>query len=212
MKRKLTQRGRERRAQLMERAAGLFAAQGYHPTSVSDVVESLGVGKGVFYWYFESKEDLFKEILSSAHHELRRRQQAAIGDEPDPLRRIELGMRASMGWFAENRHLFNLFGFAATEERFRPVLRQNEEVAVADVVKHLKDAMAEGHIPDGDPAVLAHALIGAGRHLARTYLYEANEPADAVADAAVSFTLYGVNGRPDGEPVRPSPGPARRSR
>jgi TetR/AcrR family transcriptional regulator, cholesterol catabolism regulator len=195
MKRKLTARGRQRREQLMERAARLFAEQGYHPTSVSDVVESLGVGKGVFYWYFESKEDLFKEILSSAHHELRKRQQAAIGDEPDPLRRIEVGMRASMAWFAENRHLFNLFGFAATEERFRPVLRQNEEVAVADVVKHLKDAMAEGCIPDGDPAVLAHALIGAGRHLARTYLYEANEPADQVADAAVSFTLYGVKGQ-----------------
>jgi len=195
MKRKLTQRGRDRREQLMERAARLFADQGYHPTSVSEVVESLGVGKGVFYWYFDSKEDLFKEILSSAQHDLRRRQQAAIGEEPDPLRRIELGMRASMTWFAENRHLFNLFGFAATEERFRPVLRQNEEVAVADVVRHLKDAMAEGHIPDGDPAVLAHALIGAGRHLARTYLYEANEPAEEVADAAVGFTLYGLSGR-----------------
>lgn len=194
MKRKLTQRGKERREQLMERSARLFADQGYHPTSVSEVVESLGVGKGVFYWYFDSKEDLFKEILSSAQHDLRRRQQAAIGDEPDPLRRIELGMRASMAWFAENRHLFNLFGFAATEERFRPVLRQNEEVAVADVVKHLKDAMAQGHIPDGDPEVLAHALIGAGRHLARTYLYEANEPAERVADAAVSFTLYGLSG------------------
>jgi AcrR family transcriptional regulator len=74
VKRKLTQRGRERREQLMERAARLFADQGYHPTSVSEVVESLGVGKGVFYWYFDSKEDLFKEILSSAQHDLRRRQ------------------------------------------------------------------------------------------------------------------------------------------
>src|SRR2546422_7828327 len=115
----------------MDHAARLFAERGYHPTAVADVVESLGVGKGVFYWYFASKEDLFLEILASAQHDLRRRQQAAIGDEPDPVTRIERGIRASMRWSEENRHLFNLVGFAATEDRFAVALRQNDEVAVA---------------------------------------------------------------------------------
>ena len=194
MKRKLTQRGRERRQQLVDVAARLFAERGYHPTAVADIVESLGVGKGVFYWYFESKEDLFLEILASSQHDLRRRQQAAIGDEPDPVRRIELGLRASMAWFRENRHLFNLSQFAATEERFAPALRLNEEVAVDDVTRHLKEAMVEGRIPDQDPAVLAHALIGASRHLARKYLYEKDEPVERIADVAVSFTLHGLLG------------------
>lgn len=194
MKRKLTQRGRERRQQLMDEAARLFAERGYHPTAVADVVESLGVGKGVFYWYFASKEDLFLEILASAHHDLRRRQQAAIGDEPDPVRRIELGIRASLEWFRENRHHFNLLQFAATEERFAPVLRQNEEVAVEDVTRHLKEAMAENRIADQDPAMLAHALIGVSWQLARKCLYEADEPVERVAEVAVGFSLYGLLG------------------
>lgn len=180
----------------MDEASRLFAERGYHPTSVADVVESLGVGKGVFYWYFASKEDFFRDILASAQHELRRRQQQAIGDEPDPVRRIELGLRESLVWFRENRHLFNLFQFAATEERFAPALRQNEEVAVGDVTRHLKEAMAEGRIADQDPTALAHGLIGASRHLARRYLYEADEPVEEVADIAVSFCLYGLLGPP----------------
>jgi AcrR family transcriptional regulator len=195
VKRKLTPRGKERRQQLMDEAARLFAERGYHPTAVADVVESLGVGKGVFYWYFASKEDLFKEILVSAQYDLRKRQQAAIGDEADPVRRIELGLRASLEWFRHNRHLFNLFQFAATEERFAPVVRQNEDVAVGDVSRHLKDAMAEGRITDQDPAVLAHALIGVSRHLARKYLYEADVPVEQVAEVAVSFSLYGLLGK-----------------
>src|SRR3546814_263494 len=32
-------------------ATSRFAEQGYHPTSVSEIVAGLGVGKGVFYWY-----------------------------------------------------------------------------------------------------------------------------------------------------------------
>jgi len=197
VKRKLTQRGRERRQQILDESARLFAERGYHPTAVADIVESLGVGKGVFYWYFESKEDLFLEILASSSQDLRRLQQAAIGDEPDPLRRIELGIRASLRWFREHRHLFNLSQFAATEERFAVVLRQNDAVAIDDITRHLKEAMADGSIPDQDPAMLAHALVGATRHLARTYLYFADEPVELVADVAVRFVLRGLaaNGR-----------------
>src|SRR5215218_6386753 len=108
MNRRLTQRGRDRRRQLMDFAAHRFAENGYHPTSVAEIVSGMGVGKGVFYWYFESKEQLMTELLAEAQHDLRRRQQHAIGDEPDPVRRIELGIRASMAWLDENRHLARL--------------------------------------------------------------------------------------------------------
>ncbi len=133
MARRLTQRGKDRREQLMAFATGRFAEQGYHPTSVSEIVQGLGVGKGVFYWYFDSKEQLFLEILKDAQTDLRRRQQQAIGDEHDPVRRIEKGIRASMQWLAANRHLTQLTQFAATEERFAPALRKGAAVAAADV-------------------------------------------------------------------------------
>jgi AcrR family transcriptional regulator len=200
VERKLTARGRERRQQILDQSARLFAERGYHPTSVADIVDSLGVGKGVFYWYFESKDDLFLEILASSSHDLRRLQQAAIGDEPDPLRRIEIGIRASLRWFRENRHLFNLSQFAATEERFAAVLRQNDAVAIADITRHLKEAMADGSVPEQDPEMLAHALVGATRHLARTYLYHGDESVDLVADVAVHFVLGGLAG---GRPATP---------
>src|SRR6266700_7291890 len=119
MRRKLTQRGKDRRRQLMEHAAELFAERGYHPTSVSDIVESLRVGKGVFYWYFSSKEELLAEILRESHQDLRRRQQQAIGDEPNPVLRIELGIRATIEWFLAHRKYFTLFQFAASDERLR---------------------------------------------------------------------------------------------
>jgi len=78
-------------------AALRFADNGYHPTSVAEIVQGMGVGKGVFYWYFSSKEELLSEILRDAHLQLRRTQQAAIADASDPVRRIELGILASLG-------------------------------------------------------------------------------------------------------------------
>jgi AcrR family transcriptional regulator len=159
---------------------------------VAEIVSGLGVGKGVFYWYFDSKDQLFLEILRDAQQDLRRRQQHALADEPDPMRRIELGIRASMQWFAENRDLMNLFQFAATEERFAPVLRRGQEVALADAAKHVKDGIVVGAIPDGEPEVLAHAILGVISHLARELIHVRGESPDRVADAAVAFCLGGL--------------------
>jgi len=193
MARRLTQRGKERREQLMSYAAARFAEHGYHPTSVSEIVTGLGVGKGVFYWYFDSKEQLFLEILKEAQTDLRRRQQQAIADEEDPVRRIELGLRASMAWAEAHRDHNKLIQFAATETTFVTALLRGQDIAVADVVKHVKEAIAQGRIRDTDPDVLAHAMVGVVGHLTRIFIYERGESADGVADATVAFCLQGLS-------------------
>ncbi|HMC38424.1 MAG TPA: TetR/AcrR family transcriptional regulator [Acidimicrobiales bacterium] len=198
MNRRLTVRGRARRRQLMDFAAARFAEKGYHPTSVAEIVSGLHVGKGVFYWYFSSKEELFREILREAQQDLRRRQQQAIENEADPMRRIELGIRSSMGWLEENRHLFTLFQLAASEERFSPTLRRGQDVAVADVARHVKEGIVSGRIRDADPQILSFAVLGVTNQLARTFVFERNESPSQVADAAVSFCLEGLRG-PGGE-------------
>ena len=176
----------------MDFAARRFAENGFHPTAVADIVTGLGVGKGVFYWYFESKDDLLLAILREAQQDLRRTQQRAIGDTDAPLDRIEAGIRSSMRWFADHRHLVVLTQFAATEERFAPALRRGQEVAVADAMRHIKDGIVAGDIRDEDPEVLAHAVLGVTGHLARELVFRREEAAAEVADAAVAFCLAGL--------------------
>ena len=192
--RRLTPRGKQRRRELMDFAAHRFADNGFHPTSVAEIVSGLGVGKGVFYWYFESKDDLLLAILRDAQHDLRRAQQHAIGDDAEPLARLEAGIRASMRWFAEHPHLVKLTQFAATEQRFAPALRRGAEVALSDTVKHIKDGIVAGEIRDGEPEVLAHALLGVTGHLARELIHLRGEPADDVAEACIAFCRTGLTG------------------
>jgi TetR/AcrR family transcriptional regulator, cholesterol catabolism regulator len=193
--RRLTPRGRERRRQLLEFAAKRFAESGYHPTSVADIVGGLGVGKGVFYWYFDSKEQLFLELLRDAQTDLRRTQRDAIVDEPDPVRRLELGIRAAFIWWARHPEIMNLVQFAATEEAFRPALRQGQSVALGDAVTHLKEAIAEGEIRDAEPEALAHAVVGLTSHLARELVHRRGDDPAEVADLAIALILDGLRGR-----------------
>jgi AcrR family transcriptional regulator len=192
MAHRLTARGQRRRQELLDFAAAEFAARGYHPTSVTDIVEGLGVGKGVFYWYFASKEELFRQILVEAQRDLRRAQRHAIEDEPDPVRRIEAGIRTTVTWLDVNRHFFTLLEFARTEERFAPLIRQGEEQAVADALPHVKAGIAAGLIRRDDPIVITHAILGVTDHLARVLVLEQGRPADEAADHALAFCLEGI--------------------
>jgi AcrR family transcriptional regulator len=193
--RKLTPRGRERRRQLLDYAAQRFAENGYHPTSVADIVNGLGVGKGVFYWYFDSKEQLFLELLGEAQRDLRRTQRDAIIDVDDPLKRLELGARAAFRWWATHPEIMNLLQFAATEKQFRPALRHGQQVALGDAVTHIKEAIAEGLVRDAEPEALAHAILGLTGHLSRELVHRRGDDPDEVADLAVALMLDGLRGR-----------------
>lgn len=195
MDRRLTQRGEERRRQLLAFAADRFADNGYHPTSVAEIVEGLGVGKGVFYWYFDSKEELLRAILAEGQLDLRRRQRAAIDGATTPMERIERGIRASIEWSLEQRVFFRLFQFAATDDRFADGLRKGEQVAVRDAARHVSDAMAAGEIPESDPQLLTHAMLGVSTHFVQLSHRGLLEATDEVIDTAVSFCLYGLLGR-----------------
>jgi AcrR family transcriptional regulator len=130
--RRLTARGEERRRQIIEVATRLFAHNGYHPTSVADVVDAVGVGKGVFYWYFSSKEALLREILREGQLARRRAQRDAIAGVEDPVEQMELGIRAGMEWMAGHRDLMRLIAFASTDDRFSSGLRRGEATAATD--------------------------------------------------------------------------------
>jgi len=195
MDRQLTQRGEERRQQLMAYATARFAENGFHPTSVAEITEGLGVGKGVFYWYFDSKEALMRAILADAQRDLRRRQRAALAEASTPSERIERGIRASMEWSIEHRDYFRLFQFAATDDRFSAGLRRGEQIAVTDAARQLADAMEAGEIAAGDPELLSHALLGVHTHLVHLVHRGVLEPTDEVIDTAVTFCLHGLLGR-----------------
>src|SRR5215831_13361708 len=56
-------KGAVTRDQILDAAGRLIHLQGYHCTSLDDVLRESGVGKGNFYYYFRSKEELGYAIL-----------------------------------------------------------------------------------------------------------------------------------------------------
>jgi TetR/AcrR family transcriptional regulator, transcriptional repressor for nem operon len=165
--RRLTDQGRERRQQLLDGAAALFAERGYADTRVVDICASAGVAKGLFYWYFENKQALFADLVRSMRLRLRAAQAAAIDDDADPLTRIRQGTEASVRFMAQHRAFFALLEVEQQQrtDGLHALLREGTEVHTADTALLVKEAQAAGQVPeDRDPQLLALGVVGAVAH------------------------------------------------
>ena len=52
----------ERRNEIIETDGKLFEEKGYEQTQVQDIVNKIGVAKGLFYYYFKSKDEVMEEL------------------------------------------------------------------------------------------------------------------------------------------------------
>ena len=59
------------RQQMREKSKHLFELHGLRKTGVDDITRAVGISKGAFYLFYESKEELFLEIMEQMESELR---------------------------------------------------------------------------------------------------------------------------------------------
>jgi AcrR family transcriptional regulator len=159
--RQLTDQGRERKQQLVDAAVALFAERGYSATRILDICDRAGVAKGLFYWYFPTKLDLFTELVRSMRHQLRRAQADAMDPEDDALTRIHQGAVASVRFMAEHATYFALVEVERADPAIADALRHGSEVYLDDVTALVREAQAAGTVIDADPQLLALGVLGA---------------------------------------------------
>jgi len=49
--------------EILDAAEVLFATKGYEGTTVNDILHKVNIGKGTFYYYFESKEEVMNRMI-----------------------------------------------------------------------------------------------------------------------------------------------------
>lgn len=160
-RRQLTEQGRERKQQLVDAAAALFAERGYDATRISDICDRAGVAKGLFYWYFSTKLELFTELVRTMRHRLRKAQGDAMDPGADPLTRIRQGTVASVRFMAEHAAYFSLVDVERSDPAIAGALSTGSGVYLDDVTTLIRDAQASGQIPDADAELLGLGVLGA---------------------------------------------------
>ena len=181
--RRHTEQGNERKQQLLRAAEQLFTQKGYGATRISDICSVAGVAKGLFYWYFPTKESLFAELVRAMRLRLRRAQAAAMDDTADPVTRIRQGAEASVRFMSEHQMYFALLDVERTDQALGSVMKEGSDVYAADVRRLIEAAQRDGLLTEGDPSFFTVGVLGAVSSFSHAHrIGRLTMPIDDVAD------------------------------
>ncbi|MFJ6114052.1 TetR/AcrR family transcriptional regulator [Agrococcus sediminis] len=163
-----TKRGEQTKAKLLAAAEGVFAEQGYQAASISRITERAKVAQGTFYLYFESKLDLFEQLVDDLNRRVRKAMSDGAARGANRAEAEREGFREFFAFTAEHPALYRVVREA---EYVSPgAMRSHYERIVEGYREGLERARANGEIGDVDPEVAAWALMGVGEMIGMRYV------------------------------------------
>ncbi len=163
---------RDTRERVAAAALEVFSEKGYAATSIDDIVERAGTTRGAFYYYFEGKEDVARDLQRDLWHRLA----ADAQDAFDPALDTVTNLKRAFGVLLSGLDDLGTARFFLREGWVDPFLEaagRGEQDWGTELVRDLlAAAMAQGEVKPVDAEALAAVITGmfeeATLHVLRT--------------------------------------------
>jgi len=182
-----------RRRQLLDIALGLFATGGFHATSMNDIAEAAGVTKPILYQHFDSKRELYRELVTDVGTQLEREIVAATSAEPNGRQQVEAGCRAYFEFVADHEHAFQvLIGGATRRDEEFAAEAEKVEASLAGMIGAL--ITIEG-LDVEHRRLLGRGIVGLAEGASRHWLASGRRPdAETLAAQVAELAWAGLRG------------------
>lgn len=185
----------EARKNIIEIAREIFSHFGFRKTTMEEIALATRKGKSSIYYYFNSKEDIFKAVVEKEAEELKLELTRKISDIEDPIERLKVYITVRM------RKLNKLTNFySALKSDYLSHLEFIEEIRKSydlDEVKIVSGIIQEG-IETGkfavdDPHLSAVAIVTAMKGLeVPLFINKEHGNFEARLSSLINFLFYGI--------------------
>ncbi len=158
-----------RRAEILDAAIVCFARDGFHHTTMKDIVRESGLSPGAIYNYFQSKEEIIESIAARRHEKERQLVLEAISKGPiatalDRVRDAFLDDLDSSRERLRRRVSVQLWAEAQRSSEVRKIVRRSFEEPRKLLSEMLIEAQKRGAIAQGANAEALASFVVAAFH------------------------------------------------
>ena len=191
-----TKRGQRTREKLLQAAEVEFGDKGFHEAAVSGITYRAGVALGSFYTYFESKEEIFKALVTFMSQRTRRWIAERVADAPDRMAAERKGLEAYIEFARQHKGIYRIISEAewVANEAFR---EHYTDFALA-YEDNLRQAGERADIREGDYEMWSWAIMGMAVSLGMKYAnWDDSVPVAKVAETVADLIANGIRLRQD---------------
>jgi AcrR family transcriptional regulator len=189
-----SRKGVQTRARLLDAAKQVFEERGFLEARISDIAERAGVSHGAFYHYFDSKEQVFREVATALDERLSEPMDQIIfaPSAGGPRDRLVEGIRRHLESYRDEARIMGVIEQVARydEEVFavRAAAGARHRHQIADSIRRLQ-ARRRADLTI-DPEIAAAALGSMVERFAEMWLAQGQLEADLDAAATTLGTLF----------------------
>jgi TetR/AcrR family transcriptional regulator, cholesterol catabolism regulator len=197
-----------KRGEILATATERFGRDGYEHTKWADIAADVGVGPTALYHYFESKQHCLFVIMAEAVEGFHARFARITAADRDVLRALEHVLEDAFAVTPLDVQRLRLLvaeqGLLACprpsprEEQARQAARERTRDLELAWATFLARAMERGAVPEGDPRLLARAVLGLYNSIWQWYRPDGVITLESVAGFFRSRMLAVIGFDPDG--------------
>jgi AcrR family transcriptional regulator len=184
------------RARLLDAAKQIFEENGFLEARISDIAERAGLSHGAFYHYFESKEQVFREVATALDDRLSEPMESVIfaPGSTSPRERVFLAIHRHLERYRDEARIMGVIEEVSRYDehvfavRAAAGARHREEIA--DSIRRMQRRRLAD--PVLDPEIAAAALGSMVERFAEMWLAQGQLEAN-LDDAAETLATVFVN-------------------
>jgi AcrR family transcriptional regulator len=157
----------ERRELLLHVAKRIFAERGFQATTMDDIAKEAGFTKPILYQYFESKTDLYKEIVASIAQKLISSLADAVSKAETPRAKIEVAFDVYFEMVVSDPDSFRVLYIHSHDGENARELRKVERLMVSFLEPFIDISISDEHRNQ-----LAGGVVGIAEGAAVTWLVQ----------------------------------------
>ena len=181
--------------QIIDSASKIFARYGFKKTTVDEIADSIHKGKSSIYYYFKSKEEIFKEVVKKEYNYLKQTTKEALKNQESPKEKLRLYILTRL------KVLLNLSNiYAALKNDYFECLSLIEEIRdkyiqeeIDEFTKILQEGIDQGIFLIKNTTVTAHSIITVLKGLEYSWAMEEDQSGlEKNVNGLLDIFFYGI--------------------
>ncbi len=159
-----------RKDEIIRISAKMFAAKGYHATTLDEIARELGVTKPALYYHISNKEEILREIIGRIMEPMEEVAKVGRSNLP-PKERIRRMIRMLVEFGAERKET-TLIAFEQVNilpQRSRDALRRREKDVERVLQQTLKEGVEQGCFVVDDIKMASFTILAVSNWVYRWY-------------------------------------------
>ncbi len=188
----------KRKNEIIDCAAALFFRGSYEKTSVQKIIDTLGIAKGTFYHYFDSKFDLLNQFtLRESRKILKQLNSIVERTDIDIVDKFNSYFDIAVNWKMENWELLLIYIKSSSIEEnrivYQALLESNIKIAKPSILLMINEGIEKGFFKTDFPDLAAEAIFrfgGAVTDLLRPLILESRTGEEGFRDFLRIMDFY----------------------